>query len=367
MSMAGFKFDIDEFDATLMQALRKTYSENQSFASEAAFKYELFHQLHGLKVGGSKLGTKPPSASTCMLHAEAKPINGLRGQRKFVDIVVCDPTIENRYNCRTEVAIELKLSLSARELDGELEKFASYNGKVPRLYGISGNHPRIGSRAAMEVASKFQKSGTIIGVLTRDDFPDIRAKTANFMSVDGNESRLAERVADCVRDTLKLYGENSKDAYHSFFWRNYEDEEERGWTFPCEGDFTAQLYHLLRSRLKQCAVLPEYRSPSEPSRSVDLFVDGGDESVGIEIKMNYDNFKGRGEDEETAKISRKFKAMSKDHGKHLNILVVIQGEHAYAGHNKANAHAGLRTHGAKFSLMSYAERRKEACGPEAFR
>ncbi len=302
-----------------------------------------------------------------MLHAEAKAINGLKNKRKFVDIVVCDPTIVNQFNYGTKVAIELKKSLTANDLNTELERFASYNGKVPRLYVISANRHRISSGVATELASKYQKSGAIIRVLTRHDFPDIRTRFTKPTAISSHKSPLRERVVDCIENTLKLYGENSKDAYHSFFWRNYEDDYTGRWTFPCEGDFAAQLYHLLRSRLKQCAVLPEYRSPSEPSRSVDLFVHGGSESVGIEIKMNYDNFKGKGESAEGAKLSRGFKAMSRDHRNHLNVLVVIQGEYAYAGNNKAIAHAELRKHSAKFSLMSYFERSKQVWGPEAFR
>ena len=79
--------------------------------------------------------------------------------------------------------------------------------------------------------------------------------------------------------------------------------------------------------------------------------------------MNYDNFKGKGENAETAKITRKFKAMSREHPNHTNILVVIQGEAAYARDNKERTLEAMRRGGAKFGLMYYDERRNRATGP----
>ena len=113
MSTAGFNVDIEELDGVMRQALARTYSGESFFESEAAFKYELFHQLHGLKVGGHKLGARLPGARTCMLHAEASPINGLAGQLRKTDLLICDPTWENPFNYRTEAVIELKKSLAA--------------------------------------------------------------------------------------------------------------------------------------------------------------------------------------------------------------------------------------------------------------
>ena len=360
--MAGFKVDIEEVDGVLRRGLARTYSVGGLFESEAAFKYELFHQLHGLKVGGHKLGARLPGARTCMLHAEASPINGLAGQLKKTDLLICDPTCENPFNYKTKAVIELKKSLAAADLNSEIKKFEGYKSQVPKLYIASANTPQIDREAARGIASKRQPRGTSIEVLDRYGFAAGRARRGNRRAGNEVQDHLAESVTECIKAALDLYGKNRKDPYHGFLWRNYEYETEKGWTFPCEGDFSAQLYHLLRSRLGQC-VTPEYKPPAASSGRVDLFVKRGDDSVGIEIKMNYDNFKGRGDDEETVKISRKFEAMSNDCFNHSNLLVVIQGQDAHKGTNKEATLARLRQSGVKFGLMYYDERKNKAVGP----
>ncbi len=361
MSTAGFKVDIEEFDGVLRQALSRTYSGGRLFESEAAFKYELFHQLHGMKVGGHKLGARLPGSRTCMLHAEASPINGLAGQLKKADLLICDPTSENPFNYKTRAVVELKKSLTAADLDSEIKKFEGYKSQVPMLYIASANTPQVDREAARGIASKRQPRGTNIEVLDRYEFPVGRAKRSSRRAEDEGQGRLAVRVAECIKAALDLYGKSRRDPYHGFLWRNYEYEHGSsvGCTFPCEGDFVGQLYSLLRSRLKQCVITPEYKTPSASRSRVDLFVDGTSESVGIEVKMNYDNFK-KGEE---AKISGKFKAMSLDNPNHTNILVVIQGEAAYAGQNKERTLGNLRRGGARFGLMYYDERNDKAQGP----
>lgn len=368
MSIRDFRVDMEEFDEILWQALELTYSATPSFASEADFKYELFHQLHGLEVGGYKLGEKLQGRPTCMLHAEANAVNGLRGKSKRADLIVCDPTDKREFNYKVRIAVELKKSLNSYELSHELDKFAGYSNTVPRLYIVSANHPRVEKEVAMRVISKHQPSRAIIEVLDRTVVIDSQGIPASVHKVAGKpESRFVERVTECIKEVLDLYGKNSRDPYHSFFWRNYEHEIEKGWTFPCEGDFTAQLYHRLRSQLTQCAIRPEYRTPSAARSRVDLFVDGGDESVGIEVKINYDNFKGKAKKAETVKLSRKFQAMSRDHNNHVNVLVVIQGQDAHKGDNKRNTLAGLAREDARFGLMYYDEREKKAVGPVELR
>ena len=364
-SVRDFKISVREFDRTLKQALTRTYSENPHFASEAEFKYELFHQLHGHKVGGNKLGAKLPGHQTCILHVEANAVNGLRGQSRRADLVVCDPTDQDGFNYKVKIAIELKKSLNSIELDSELEKFKGYNNKIPKLYIVSANPSMIDRETAMRVVSRYRSSKTRIDILD----PAIILKNQRTGDIRRTKSRAAssvvERVTRCIKTTLELYGKNSKDPYHSFFWRNYEHENEKGWTFPCEGDFTAQLYHRIRSRLPECVVTPEYQTLSAHRSRVDLFVAGEGESVGIEVKMNYDNFKGKGTNAETAKLSRKFKAMSRDHDNHVNILVVIQGQMAHKGTNKLDTLSKLRRERASFGLMYCDEYQKKAIGPLA--
>ena len=360
----ALKYTHGKFDQVLREALARTYSSKSSFRSEAEFKYELFHQLHGLKVGNHRLGAKFPGSKTCILHAEANAVNGLAGMSRRADLVVCDPVYEDEFNYRVLTAIELKLSLNLRELNRELEKFSGYDGKVPRLYIVSANPSRIDNQFATAVALESSRGGTSVEVLDRTSVSNHTGSPRRAKRAKGNaKSLLEESVTKCIKTTLNLYGKNSSDPYHSFFWRNYEYENEKGWTFPCEGDFAAQLYHRLRSNLRGFAVTPEYRTPSSPRSRIDLFVSGDSSSVGIEVKINYDNFKGKGANSETAKLSRKFEAMSNDRANHTNLLVVIQGQHAYKGNNKRNTLNGLRMEGADFGLMYYDEQKKQAVGP----
>ena len=256
-----------QFDQALKHALKLIYSETPHFASEAEFKYELFHRLHGIEVGGYKLGAKRPGLQTCMLHVEANAVNGLQGQSRRADLVLCDPTDKDKFNYKVKVAIELKKSLTSTDLHDELEKFRGYKNRVPKLYVISANQPRIDREKAIRVANVNRSSRTRIDVLDRDSILRKQGRSTIRRAKAKAARRLAERVMGCIKGTLELYGKNSKDPYHSFFWRNYEHEEVKGWTFPCEADFTAQLYHRLRSRIPQCEVTPEYQTPSASPRS----------------------------------------------------------------------------------------------------
>ena len=362
-SMRDFQIDIEEVDGVLRQALAQTYSANPSFASESDFKYELFRQLHGLEISGHELGTKLPGRPTCMLHVEANAVNGLVGQSRRADLLVCDPTREESFNYRTKVVIELKKSLNKRGLDHELNKFAGYNDRVRNLYVVSANLPVLTRATAMQAASERYPYGSRIEILDRTTIVNHQDESAVYNASSKTECHLVKCVIGCIESTLDLYGKNSRDPRHSFFWRNYEYENEKSWTFPCEGDFTAQLYHRLRSRLGQCTIKPEYTTPSAPRSRVDMFVGGEDISVGIEVKINYDNFKGKGDNAETAKLSRKFQAMNRDHANHVNLLVVIQGQDAHKGSNKRNTLSKLRREHAEFGLMYYDEREKVAVGP----
>ena len=136
---------------------------------------------------------------------------------------------------------------------------------------------------------------------------------------------------------------------------------EGNWTFPSEKDFVCQLYHRLRAQLKQGAtILTEYQTPSASRKKVDLFVRGDYETVGIEVKMNYDNLRY---EKQTSPLTQKFDAMSDDNDNHTNFLVVIQGQDAHRRNNKANALNRLRQGGSDFSLLHYAECDNKAIGP----
>ncbi len=112
--------DLDEFDGLMWRALGSTYSVRDKFDNESDFKFELYHNLHQLKLNGHRLGFKLPGYSTCLLHAEAKAENGNPSK---ADLLVCNPTRRNPFNYSVEVVIELKTTLNSRALRAELKKF----------------------------------------------------------------------------------------------------------------------------------------------------------------------------------------------------------------------------------------------------
>ena len=163
-----------------------------------------------------------------------------------------------------------------------------------------------------------------------------------------------------------MYGEN-RWQYHGFFWCNYEHERSKGWTFPVEGDFNAQLYHLLRTRLPDGTMihteykLAEYRT--------DIFMTRSGESIGVEVKMNWDQFRiqPNKKQQEVASILQKFGRMGAGRASHTNILVVIQGEDGHRPNNKRRALRDLAAGGVPLELFYYDETkdltRKESLNP----
>ena len=365
--MKYFKIRLREFDKVLREALAQTYAYRAEFATEFDFKHELFHQLHGMEINGYKLGDKLPGYKTSILHAEADPIVGANWvkprQKPKADILICTPVIEQKYNYKTEIAIELKTSLNSQKLDTEINKFSNYKGTVRKLYIASANNPKIDRAFAKRNASERTPSGTSIEVHDRSSIPYTSASQSLRRS--RAKTALSERVAKCIKDTLHLYGDDLTDKFHNFFWRNYisQDELTRPWTFPCEGDFVAQLYHRLRVTFgKGAEVNTEYSTPSADTKRVDLFVRRGDETVGIEVKMNF-RPNNCSKPAVVKALSQKFDAMSKDNPNHTNLLVVIQGQDGYNGDDKWNALNRLRQTGSKVSLLYYAEHDNKAIGP----
>ena len=244
--MKDFKIRIRDSDKVLKRALAQTYAYSPDFANESDFKHELFHQMHALEINDYKLGDILPGYPTCMLHSEAKPINGLRGKGSYADLLICNPTVQSGYNYKAEIVIELKKSLSPGELRQEIEKFSNYFSSVRKLYIASANKPRIDKVSIKRTITARKPPGTSIEALDRSSIPYTSAPHSRRRT--RAKTALSGRVAKCIKDTLKLYGKNREDIYHSFFWRNYE-YHEGNWTFPCEGDFVCQLYHRLRTRL----------------------------------------------------------------------------------------------------------------------
>ncbi len=365
--MRDFKIGIRPFEKVLKQALAQTYAYSSEFDNESNFKHELFHQLHGMEINGYKLGDKLPGWKTSMLHSEADPIVGaswVKSRRKpKADILICNPVIEQKYNYKREIVIELKKELDSKDLNYEIDKFAGYRGTVRKLYIAEANKPRMDKVSIKRIISEKKPPGTSIVMLDRSLIPHTSAPQSRRRS--RAKTTLSGRVAKCVRDTLQLYGDNRADKFHNFFWRNYISERElhKPWTFPCEGDFAAQLYHRLRMTFgKSADVCTEYHTPSANTKRVDLFVRRGNETVGIEVKMNF-RPNNCSSPAVVKALSQKFDAMSKDNANHTNFLVVIQGQDGYNGDDKWNALNRLRQTGSKVSLLYYAEHDNKAIGP----
>ena len=365
--MKDFKIRIREFDMVLKQALAQTYAYRAEYDNESDFKHELFHRLHGMEIDGYKLGDRLPGYKTCMLHAESDPIVGASWvkpkQKPKADLLICNPAIEQKYNYKTGFVIELKTSLNSQKLNIEINKFAGYRGTVRKIYIASANKPRISRENAKRTASEHTPPGTSIEVFDRNSItytpsPQVRRRSSA-------KTALSERVAKCIKNTLHLYGDDLTDKFHNFFWRNYisQDELTRPWTFPSEKDFVAHLYHRLRVTFgKGADVNTEYRTPSAYNKRVDLFVRRGDETVGIEVKMNY-NPSNCSKPAVVKALSQKFDAMSNDNANHSNFLVVIQGQKGYDGNAKWNALSRLHQTGSELSMLYYAEHDNKAIGP----
>ena len=349
--------DLDKFDSLIGRALERTYSISSRFANESDFKFELFHQLHRMKLNGRSLGVKWPGSPTCAMHAEAKAENGNPSK---ADLLICDPTRPVGFNYETEVIIELKDTLNAKALRTELEKFATYRDRsIRRLYLIPANKTTLPDHQKSAILAEYRRSSRRLTILDRSSVASLRARKARD---SGDNHPLADRVSECVGRTLSLYGKNRKQ-YHGFFWCNYEHETNKGWTFPVEGDFNAQLYHRLRANLPAADIRTEYRPSSAVRSRVDFFIANSSESIGLEVKMNWDQFRfqPRKKKQETDAIMEKFDAMKHDHGSHSNLLVVIQGEDGHNSNNKTEALKRLQ--GEALSLYYYDERRKTPVGP----
>ena len=352
--------DLDEFDGLIRLALVRTYSVRDKFDNESDFKFELYHNLHQLRLNGRRLGSKLPGYPTCLLHVEAKAENGNPSK---ADLLICNPTRRNPFNYSAEIVIELKTNLNSSALRTELKKFAGYRDRnIRRLYLIPANRNTLSPSQESRILEEYPQAARKLVILDRSM---IRPRVVKNKTITDSQSSLTDQISKCIKETLNLYGKNRRQ-YHGFFWCNYEHEQNRGWTFPVEGDFNAQLYHRLRSKLPRGAVIQtEYRPPSGTNSRVDLFIIGPDESIGIEVKMNWDQLRTQPNKakQEVDSILDKFRAMDMHQANHSNFLVVIQGEDGYrlSSNNKAKALQCLRGKG--FSLFYYDERRNLPVGP----
>ena len=349
-----FRVSLREFDALLKRALGETYAGGASFDNESDFKFELYHNLHGLKLGGYELGLRLPGQPTCLLHAESRVVNE---QAAKADLLICNPTRPRpSFNYRTEIVIELKKTLNAAALRAELAKFSGYgDSRIRRLYVIPANGIAPARDQVRGILTEHQGIAGKVHVCDRSTISQARHKGPGVDTPDGRS--LLRIVRNCIEEALAMYGEG-RHQYQGFYWRNYLHELGKGWTFPAEGDFNAQLYHLLRTRLAGWTIRTEYELGRTRS---DFFISRphSARSVGIEVKMNWDQFRHQPnkKKQEVPSIIDKFVDMESGRPGHTNILVVIQGEDAHRSNNKRDALTALAETRVPFHLLQYDERR----------
>ena len=260
--------------------------------------------------------------------------------------------------------IELKETLNAGSFRKEVEKFNSYgdNG-IRRLYVIPANRNILSYDQETSIRVEHKLTEGSVMVYDRSRIPRVRLKRHGR---DCLGSPLAESVSACIEEVLQMYGEN-RCQYHGFFWCNYEHERSKGWTFPVEGDFNAQLYHLLRTRLPDGTMIyTEYRLAEYRT---DFFITRSGESFAVEVKMNWDQFRiqPNKKQQEVTSILQKFGHMGAERASHTNIVVVIQGEDGRRPNNKLTALRDLAAGGVPLDLFYYDERKdltkKESLNP----
>jgi hypothetical protein len=128
-------------------------------------------------------------------------------------------------------------------------------------------------------------------------------------------------------EVLELYG-RGRTQYHGFYWCNYEQEESKGQTYPCESDFTCQLYHRLRNDLPENARVQTEFKPGGTKKCIDLIITDGTTALPIEVKMNWDQFEHKKVDgvmreREASTINSRFSLLQSDFESVVHRKVVI--------------------------------------------
>ncbi|MCY3021045.1 MAG: hypothetical protein NTW87_18680 [Planctomycetota bacterium] len=341
-----------ELDAILRQAVAAAYAARPAYDTECGFKYELFHQMAERPLDGAPLAQRVPGTPTCQLHGEAKPQNGNAFK---ADLLVCDPRHRMEFNYAPVVVIELKKALCRKDLKAELERYETYRPAPRALYLVSANDKAL---TQAEIDGWLTSNGrTDVTVLTRDNIAATPAPAPSQPAPEVDAARTAQTIEECIRDTLQLYG-RGRQQYHGFFWCNYELEQDRGWTFPSEGDFNCHLYHGLRSRLPATVEVSAEVKPSGLNKRVDLFItcQSRVQSFTIEVKMNWDQFRYEGV-REVGNILHKFTHCTTS--PNTAYLVVIQGEDGHKSNHKERALKAFRAAPMPMHLLMYDERNEK--------
>jgi hypothetical protein len=312
--------------AQIHSALIATFAfSGWRFDTESEFKHELFHQLAIQQTNGVPLGCAGLGELTPILHAEGKVENGNPAK---ADILLCDPRTFQEFNYKACHIIELKKSLTRQALALELKKIDSYQNQYESIWLASSTPLSLSQELIPTRHSKAER----FHVIGPEAEPELISVETN--ATDGPAMVDVANIArECIDTCLNLYG-TGKAQYQSYFWCNFEHEQERRHSYPCEGDFNSQLYHHLRQRLPlSVRIHSEYSPRNLPRRRIDFLLQGpGEEwAIPIETKMNWDQFKPKYKNRqlirsEAGTIMDRFDAVQHEFVRSAPMLVVIQGQ-----------------------------------------
>ena len=244
----------------LESALRSTWCYlGPKVRNESDFKMELFHQLAAIKVDGVPLCDQVPGTPSCRLHAETKIENGSNSDK--ADLSNCDPNIRMEFNYHVKDAIELKKKFTKGDIKKEYDKLDAYIASDRHYYFLSAQPSAFSDN---DIKNRLEKTGKSCTVRqpTTADFGGSFKKNQQASSPTPHE--LDNAITASIVEVLELYGKH-RAQFHGFFWCNYEQEQKKLQTYPCEGDFVCQLYHRLRLRLQNVIISSEV-SPKKGSR-----------------------------------------------------------------------------------------------------
>jgi hypothetical protein len=340
-----------------MAALGEVHGSGLDFANESEFKHELFYRLHNRRLVGQPMGVQSPGSATSMLHSEARVQESSASK---ADILICDPGIQETFNYKAVFVVEAKVRVTLSELNKELEKFSRYAPPPIALYLVSQLPPTVSHQQAAELASRFGISKQWGGVIGPRD---VKADSPKAHGKDFSHPRFVS----ALNEALVLYG-NSRRQFQGFYWCNYQHELAKGWTFPCEGDFNAQLYTRLRTTFGPHAVARTEFQPGSSRKRVDFLIQSARASLAVEIKMNWDQFKPKYKKgvllaSEAETITAKMRGLAGLTERHRNALVVIQGIDGHKSNHKALALQSLKASDVPIDLYYYDEVRRAPVGP----
>lgn len=357
--------EADVLDANLLAALSRTYGFRRwEFGNEAEFKHELFHQLARPLSDGSSLAIARGGQPTCRLHCEGKVENG---NPQKADLLICNPERRKRFNYDVEFVFELKQELTRSEAIREVERFRKYRNAFHGYYLIA-------ERPIQFDVGKISEGLPAIHILDRSAVEPSSEEISSAARECSFQAAI-DIVRETIGDVLLRYGAG-REQYHSFFWCNYEHEEWRRHSFPCEGDFNAHIYHELRDRLPPGVQIRSEVRPTSDRGRVDFVVisAAADWFIPIEVKMNWDQFKPKFKDglpqtSEADTILRRFRALAAPHALSHPIVVVIQGSWQLPRNVRASARPVLERCDFPLELFEFDEDKgritQTECGPRA--